>query len=121
MTKESAVSLGTALRTLSGRTVTSIEFIHDYMQLRFGEATLTLNVYPKVIADNNVLRRGDPGYLEALHELLGATVRDALADDLVASVVFENRIRLSVDLKDRDFSYPERLVFTDEDGHIWVA
>jgi hypothetical protein len=106
------------LSSLSGEELTSVEFIEQHLALHFGEALLTLYVWPDVAdADGISVGFGQPGYRDALCTVIGETVTEAAFHDLTAlTVEFENGTILALSLREEDMDVPEAGSFVSADG-----
>ena len=106
------------LSTLSGEQLNAVEFVQDYLQLRFGDPLLTLYVWPDVAdADGISVAFGQPGYRDALCSVIGESVTTASYDEGRAlTVEFENGTVLALSLREEDLDTPEAGSFTSADG-----
>ncbi len=100
------------LSVVVGQRLAILDFVWDYVQLRFeeskGPSPLNLYVMPRVRTDAAVLRSGDVGYADALVALIGtplAAVDEVL--DLGLVLRFENGVALTVPLDGTDVVGPE--------------
>ncbi len=109
-----------ALTGIHGEALTAVEFVEDYLQLRFGEPLLRLFVWPEVAdPDGIAIGYGQPGYRDALCSVIGETVTTAeLEEGRSLTVEFENGTVLALSLRDEDLDTPEGGNFTDADGNI---
>jgi hypothetical protein len=62
------------LEKLKGREVSSVSFVRDYLQLDFDGPYLNLFVWPQVLRNGTTFDFSNPGYRDALCELIGQTV-----------------------------------------------
>ncbi len=108
------------LEALSGEQLSAVEFVADYLQLRFGDALLTLYVWPDVAdADGISLGFGQPGYRDALCSALGENVTDSHFHDSTAlTVEFENGTVFALSLREEELDTPEVGSFTSADGEV---
>lgn len=113
--------LSTAIRQLKGRVLSSVEFVHDYLQLRFDGPCLTAYTHPTIDYTGGRVTWGAPGYRDRLCEQIGATVTDAWANEAEVAVGFESRTVISISMKDEDYTGPEAVQFVSEDGSLWVG
>ncbi len=116
-----AADLNSAIGQLKGRVLSSVEFVQDYVQLRFDGPCLTAYTHPIVNPGTECLVWGASGYSDRLCEQIGSTVIAAGASGTEVSVGFESGAVISVSLLDEDYIGPEAVQFTSEDGSIWIA
>ena len=95
--------------SLAGEQLTAVEFVQDYLQLRFGEALLTLFVWPDVADPDGIsVGFGQPGYRDALCVAIGENVTQAEHNEgRSLTVEFENGIVFALSLRDEDLDTPE--------------
>ncbi len=113
--------LNSAIGKLTGRMLSSVEFVQDYLQLRFDGPCLTAYTRPVVNLGPDHIDWGGAGYRDLLCEQIGSTVVDALANEVEVLIRFESGVVVSVSLRDRDYLGPEAIQFTGEDGVAWVS
>ena len=109
-----------SLNTLSGEHLTSVEFVEDFLQLRFGEALLILFVWPDVAdADAISVAFGQPGYRDALCSTIGENVTEAdLNEGRSLTIEFENGTVFALSLRAEDLDTPEVGSFRSADGEV---
>ncbi len=90
-----AADLNSAIGQLKGRVLSSVEFVQDYVQLRFDGPCLTAYTHPIFNPGTECLVWGASG--------------------------FESGAVISVSLLDEDYIGPEAVQFTSEDGSIWIG
>jgi len=66
--------MSSLLQRLIGRQLSSVEFVQDYVQLRFDGPCLTAYVMPSVVTRGSSRSFGDSGYRDALCENIGKRV-----------------------------------------------
>ena len=104
-----------------GEELSSVEFVADYVQLRFNSPPVNLYVWPRIHAGNAVLKRPTAGYVDALVGLIGD--RLIAADevlDLGLVLDFADGTRLAVPLDGTDAQGPEVAEFGGEPGGMWT-
>jgi hypothetical protein len=107
-----------SLNTLAGEHLTAVEFVEDFLQLRFGEALLVLYVWPDV-ADSDAISVafGQPGYRDALCSAISEAVTVADLDDGGSlTIEFENGTVFALSLRAEDLDTPEVGSFQSADG-----
>lgn len=117
-----ASAVGTIAEELSGAEVYSVEFVRDYVQLHLeaesdepatGGGYHARIIHISAITDPEVrragirLRKRDPGWRDAVCELLNTKVRDASISDEEFRVEFDTDLVLTVSLRDADYRAPE--------------
>lgn len=120
MSLNDPLPLSAALDEQIGKSVTSIVFVQDYMQVVINEAMLTLYAMPRASVGGRVLLPHDAGYYDVLCSLIGKTISRSLVSDDVISFAFDNETTLSIDLKDPELKGPEVLAYTDGRGNTWI-
>ena len=106
------------LDSLAGDRLSAVEFVHEYVQLRFEEALLTLYVWPEIAdAEGISVGYGQPNYRDALCSTIDEAVSSAeLAEGDALTIEFENGSVLALSLRDEDLDTPEVGSFTSADG-----
>jgi len=86
----------------------SVEFVEDFLQLRFGAPLLRLYAWPHVLLPDFSVAYGEPEYRNALCSLIGETVEKAmLEEDDALTLEFANGIVLGLSLREEDLDGPE--------------
>jgi len=108
------------LRRLIGRDVSSVEFVRDYVQLRFDGPTLTAVTTPSVSAGGRVYRWKDGGYRDMLCGRIGkhVTAAEIVANEYLR-LCFEDGVDLSISLRPDDYDVAEAATFTFDDENWW--
>lgn len=63
------------LTEVIGNRLSSVEFVQNYLQLRFDGPCLTCHVWPEVVVGGRPLVMSEPGYRDALCAPIGEEVR----------------------------------------------
>jgi hypothetical protein len=122
MTNNSEITLAGAIMMLKAKEVTSVEFVHDYIQFHFNSAVLSMYTMPSVItAQRGYLSTVDPGYRDALCSLIGRTFQSVQLDRQQMVINFSADMSVTVSLRDEDYVGPEALVFSLDDERMWIA
>ena len=101
---------------LGGQELTSVEFLADYVRLRFDGPMLTLYAWPHVLLADFSVAFGEPEYRNALCAQIGETVATARLEEMNAlTVEFESGTVLALSLREEDVDGPEAGSFS-EDG-----
>ncbi len=96
-----------------GEELTSVEFVQDYVQLRFHRPTLTLFSWPVVRIAGEAFRFGEAGYRDRLCERIGRKVVAAsFREDDAIRITFDDGAEFNVSLKLEDREGPETGYFT---------
>src|SRR5262245_6456097 len=91
------------INILEGTKLSSVEFVKDYIQLRFDGPCLTVNAPFEVVVQGYHYRKGASGYRDALCERIGRLVRQALTlPDQEMRLEFEDGSTLSIFLNPED-------------------
>jgi hypothetical protein len=108
------------LGMLEGLELGAITFVRDYMQFHFDGPYLNAYVWPVVRRGERVLRRGEIGFLESLHALIGKTVVAAVvhAKDKI-EIRFDDHVIVSIWLRPEDSVRGESAMFQDGTGKFW--
>jgi hypothetical protein len=108
------------LSSLNGEELSAVEFVEKHLQLRFGDALLTLYTWPDAAdADGISVGYGQPGYRDALCSVIGETVSEAtFHDDTALTIEFENGTVFVLSLREEDLDVPEAGSFLSADGTI---
>ncbi len=101
---------------LEGQELTAVEFIADYLRLRFDGPMLTLYAWPHVLLADFSVAFGEPEYRNALCAQIGEMVGTAKLEELDAlTVEFESGTVLALSLREEDMDGPEAGSYS-EDG-----
>lgn len=98
---------------IEGEELSAVEFIADYMRLRFGEAgssgpSLTLYAWPHILLADFSIAFGEPEYRNALCAQIGETVATAKLEELDAfTLEFESGTVIALSLREEDLDGPE--------------
>jgi hypothetical protein len=109
------------LNEIVGQELSSVEFVQDYVQLRFNGAVLTAYTQPTVKEGQRVLQWGEPGYRDHLCEQIGQRVKSvAINGGRAVTVNFGNDVSVQISLEDDDYRGAEAVMFTTLSGEWWV-
>lgn len=114
-------TLQQGLLELRGLELSSVEFVRDYVQFRFGGPYLTVHNLPSVVTSpENTLISGGRCYRDSLCERIGIKVRGIkVVDDAEVAIDFEDGTTFKLSLEKK--CGPEAIEFINEGGDIWVA
>ena len=114
-------TLADALGNLAGHALSSVEFVADYVQLRFDGPTLTAYSAPTVSWGSESHVWGEPGYRDALCRQIGCRIERTAVDDQQVSIAFESGATVLISLRDDDYRGPEALQLLLDKDRIWVV
>ena len=96
------------ISAIEGEELKSVEFVEDFLQLRFGEPLLKLYDWPHVLLPDFSVAFGEPEYRNALCAEIGETVEKAmLEEDDALTIKFANGIVFALSLREEDIDSPE--------------
>src|SRR2546425_6399588 len=109
------------LSPVVGAQLSSVEFVRDYVQLRFDGPCLTAFTPPMMRVGKTWVKWGSPGYRDLLCDRIATTV-------CLASVIEEKEIRiefddgalLAISLRPEDYSGAEAAMFDNGPQETWV-
>src|SRR5579875_4207661 len=110
------------ISAIEGQELTAVEFVGDYLRLRFGDSPgaagpmLTLYAWPSVLLSDFSVSFGEPEYRNALCAQIGEMVGKAALEELDSlTVEFESGTVLALSLREEDLDGPEAGSYS-EDG-----
>jgi hypothetical protein len=96
------------ISAIEGEELKSVEFVEDFLQLRFGEPLLRLYDWPHVLLTDSSVAFGEPEYRNALCAQIGEPVEKAILEEGDAlTVEFVNGIVFALSLREEDVDSPE--------------
>lgn len=101
------------IEKIIGQPLGSVEFVQDYVQLRFDGPALTAFTWPMLHVAGMTFRFDEPGYRDRLcgwigHRVLATAFREAE----VLSIRFDDGAEMSISLRPEDRQGPEAGYFT---------
>lgn len=109
------------LRQLVGREVSSIEFVRDYVQLRFDGPCLSAYTLPVVQTPDRVLSPSSEGYAEALIGFIGKRMETAESrEGERIQCRFSDGVSFAISLRSEDYRAAEAAMLTTEEKEIWT-
>jgi hypothetical protein len=91
-----------------GEELKTVEFVEDFLQLRFDVPLLTLYAWPHVLFPEYSLAYGEPEYRNALCAQIGEKVVEAsLEEGDALTLEFENGTVFGLSLREEDLDGPE--------------
>jgi hypothetical protein len=104
------------LSGLEGQELTAVEFVGDYLRLRFDGPMLTMYAWPHLLFPEFSLGYGEPEYRNGLCAQIGETVAKAACEEFESlTVELESGTVIALSLREEDLSGPEAGSFS-EDG-----
>lgn len=101
---------------LEGQELTAVEFIGDYLRLRFDGPMLTLYAWPHLLFSEFSLGFGEPEYRNGLCAQIGEMVAKASLEEMEAlTVEFEGGTVIALSLREEELSGPQAGSYS-EDG-----
>jgi len=101
---------------MEGQELTAVEFVTDYLRLRFDGPMLTLFAWPHILLAEFSIAYGEPEYRNALCAQIGEMVAKASLEELDAlTVEFESGTVIALSLREEELSGPEAGSYS-EDG-----
>jgi hypothetical protein len=92
---------------IEGQELTAVEFVGDYLRLRFDGPMLTLYAWPHVLLPEFSIAYGEPEYRNWLCAQIGQIVAKAALEELSAlTIEFENEIVIALSLREEELSGP---------------
>ena len=101
------------ITAIEGQELAAVEFVSDYVRLRFGDAgasgpLLTLYAWPHVLLADFSIAFGEPEYRNALCAQIGETVAKASLEEFEAlTVELESGTVIALSLREEDLDGPE--------------
>ena len=91
-----------------GQELVAVEFVQDFVQLRFEGPRFTLYAWPHVLLSDFSVAYGEPEYRNALCAQIGQTVAEAsLEEGERLTIELESGTVLAVSLREEDIDGPE--------------
>jgi hypothetical protein len=94
--------------TIIGEELVAVEFVEDYLRLRFAAPLFTLYAWPHLLFPDFSLAYGEPEYRNALCAQIGDKVTTAsLEEGDALTIEFENGTVVGLSLREEDVDGPE--------------
>ena len=94
--------------TIIGEELVAVEFVQDFLQLRFAAPLFTLYVWPHVLLPEFSIAYGEPEYRNALCAQIGEKVEAAsLEEGDALTIEFQNGTVLGLSLREEEIDGPE--------------
>lgn len=99
------------LKVIEGSQLSSVEFVQDYVQLRFDGPTFTAITPPRVFVMNQWFEWGKQGYRDALCDRIGKLVRHgSTIPEQEIKIEFEDGSSISISLNPKDYRTAEAAI-----------
>jgi hypothetical protein len=96
------------LEAMIGQELSAVEFVLDFVQLRFDGPLVTFYEWPEVFREEGSYAFGEPEYRDVLCALIGESVSAASVEEVEAlEIEFESGAAVRVSLRLEDISGPE--------------
>jgi hypothetical protein len=96
------------ISAIEGQELSAVEFVGDYLRLRFDGPMLTLYAWPHVLLADFSIAYGEPEYRNALCAQIGEMVAKAALEELEAlTVEFESGTVIALSLREEELDGPE--------------
>jgi hypothetical protein len=96
------------LSAIEGQELSSVEFVQDFLQLRFDGPLLAFFAWPDVFREEGSYAYGEPEYRNVLCALIGEPVTTATLEEGIAiEIEFESGVILRASLREEDLDGPE--------------
>ena len=93
---------------LEGQELTAVEFVGDYVRLRFDGPLVTFYAWPHVLLADFSIAHGEPEYRNALCAQIGEMVAKAALEEMESlTVEFESGTVIALSLREEDLDGPE--------------
>ena len=91
-----------------GEELVAVEFVQDFLQLRFAAPLFILYAWPHVLLPDFSVAYGEPEYRNALCAQIGdKVVQASLEEGDALTIEFENGVVLGLSLREEDVDGPE--------------
>lgn len=100
------------LAELNGKQMSSVEFVQDYLQLRFDGPTINVMTRTTVKADGKESKSWDDQFRNMLcGQIAKIVVSAVLVPDEELKICFDDQSEVLISLKPKDFNGPEGIYF----------
>src|SRR6266480_3468259 len=109
------------LNVLVGRQLSSVEFVRDYLQLRFEGPCLTVITDPIVEMGSIKFERNNNEFCNVLCGRISTTVLQAYVhENEEIRIDFHDNAGIIISLKPENYIGPEAALFQNDAGELWV-
>ena len=93
---------------IEGQELSAVEFVSDYIRLRFDGPLLTLYAWPHILLEDFSIAFGQPEYRNALCAQIGEMVAKAKLEEMDSlTIEFESGTVIALSLREEDLDGPE--------------
>ncbi len=105
------------LEAIIGQELSAVEFVQDYVQLRFDGPLVSFFEWPDVFREEGSYAFGEPEYRNILCAVIGESVAAASVEEGEAiEIEFENGVTVRASLRPEDITGPEGGSISYADG-----
>jgi hypothetical protein len=105
------------ITAIEGQELTAVEFVGDFLRLRFDGPLLTLYAWPHLLFEEFSLGFGEPEYRNALCAQIGENVATATLEELAAlTIEFESGTVIALSLREEELSGPQAGAYSADGG-----
>jgi len=104
---------------LIGTELSSVEFVRDYIQLRFDGPRLTILTNPVLEILNDEYTRTRFGFCDVLCRFIGDQVEETSLNEEQVVQRFKTNQKIKISLKTSDRKTEEAVLFDADDGKWW--
>lgn len=104
----------------TGRELSAVVFVRDYLQLQFDWATMTINIFPLIEVEDKTYKFGDSDYRNKICEQIGKKVNEIYEENERVIISFADSSNISVLREMNILDLPEVIVFEDEKNPIQI-
>jgi hypothetical protein len=105
------------ISAIEGQELSAVEFVSDYLRLRFDGPTLTLYAWPHILLEDFSLAFGQPEYRNAVCAQIGEMVAKAKLEELDSlTIEFESGTVIALSLREEDMDGPEAGTYSASGG-----
>jgi len=108
------------LKNMVGTELSSVEFVRDYLQMRFDGHLLTVITHPSITKGNVKHFWDDPAFCTLLINCISKTV-DAVqfAENMSLTLAFSNDTTITISLLDQDYRAAEAVIYQSKTE--WIS
>src|ERR1700704_6488245 len=108
------------LQVIVGKQLSSVEFVQDYVQLRFDGSLLNAVTQPSVESNGRELHWGEAGFRDELCNRIGKRVVSAqIIPGEALKIKLEDGAIIRISLRDRDYRSAEAVYFESKPSGEW--
>lgn len=109
------------LQLIIGEQLSSVEFVQNYIQLRFDGPVLTVISYPVVKASGKAFLWGEPGFRDEICKRISIkVVRASITPKQSVEIGFEDGSTIEISTRSEDYRAAEAVKFDYDHSQWWV-